>query len=85
MNRIPSNEGSIQIDSSKLIIEWVRREGHALVDMNLYPKPVEKHNVTVCSFSRCPSPTLTLAQRNRKDVDESAKDALTYVWDNFIQ
>lgn len=36
-----------QLDTSKLIMEWVLREKFALVDLNLFPKPVEKHNVTV--------------------------------------
>ncbi|KAF6761227.1 histone deacetylase clr3 [Ephemerocybe angulata] len=60
---------SYLIDLSKEMVEWVTKEGYALVDMNLFPKPVEKQNVT----------------RNRQNIDESAKDVLTYIWDNLIQ
>ncbi|KAH6910361.1 histone deacetylase clr3, partial [Coprinopsis sp. MPI-PUGE-AT-0042] len=42
---------SYLVDISKQMIGWVRREGHALIDVNLYPKPVEVQNITVSSFS----------------------------------
>lgn len=34
-------ERSYLLDTSKEIINWVRREKYALLDVNLYPKPVE--------------------------------------------
>ena len=42
------------------MIGWVRREGYALVDVNLYPKPVEVHNVTV-SYSNGISSAVLIA------------------------
>lgn len=58
------------LDTSKLIMEWVLREKFALVDLNLFPKPVEKHNVT---------------RSKPVDVDAPAKQVIIYLWDNFIQ
>lgn len=29
----------LQVDFSKSIIEWVKGEGYALLDVNLFPKP----------------------------------------------
>jgi len=58
----------LQIDVSKNLIDWIRVEKYGLLDMNLYPKPVEKYNT-----------------RGNKNMDESSKEVLTYLWDNFIQ
>ncbi|RXW25579.1 hypothetical protein EST38_g273 [Candolleomyces aberdarensis] len=60
---------SYLIDFSKQLVGWARKEGYSLLDVNILPKPVEKHNVT----------------RGRQHMDESAKDVLIYLWDNFIQ
>ncbi|KAJ2931488.1 hypothetical protein H1R20_g5629, partial [Candolleomyces eurysporus] len=60
---------SYLIDFSKQLVGWARKEGYSLLDVNILPKPVEKHNVT----------------RGRQHMDESSKDVLIYLWDNFIQ
>ncbi|KAF4621405.1 hypothetical protein D9613_000736 [Agrocybe pediades] len=62
-------ERSYMLDVSKQLVGWVKSEGYALLDANLFPKPT---NIT-------PLPT-----RN-KHVEDVGKDLMTYIWDNYIQ
>ncbi|THV08047.1 histone deacetylase clr3 [Dendrothele bispora CBS 962.96] len=62
-------ERSYLIDFSKDLIGWIKSEGYALLDINLYPKPV---------------PMTTLNKR-RKPSRDVGNDVVTYLWDNYIQ
>jgi len=62
-------EHSYLVDFSKSIIQWVKGEGYALLDVNLFPKPHSgersRHAVT-------------------KSNDELSKEVMVYLWDNYI-
>ncbi|THH11513.1 hypothetical protein EW146_g8016 [Bondarzewia mesenterica] len=56
------------IDVSKQLVEWVRQEGFALLDINLFPKPPSVREFTYVSRS----------------PEEYAREILTYLWDNYV-
>ncbi|KIJ18774.1 hypothetical protein PAXINDRAFT_71358 [Paxillus involutus ATCC 200175] len=64
-------EHSYLIDFSKELISWVRSENYALVDVNLFPRP----------FAASALPT----SLRPKAAENSARDVLVYLWDNYIQ
>ncbi|GJE95460.1 histone deacetylase clr3 [Phanerochaete sordida] len=66
----PHEEHSYMVDFSKQLIESVVGAGHALLDVNLFPKPV----------------TQQTRRRHRDGVKEDwSMDVMTYLWDNYIQ
>lgn len=66
-------EHSYLIDFSKELIAWVRSEGYALVDVNMFPRP----------FSTTPLPINMRSKNNM--VENPSRDLLVYLWDNYIQ
>ncbi|ETW78721.1 hypothetical protein HETIRDRAFT_324562 [Heterobasidion irregulare TC 32-1] len=56
------------IDVSKQIVEWVRQEGYALLDVNLFPKP----------------PLLRQHPYAPKSSEEYAREVMVYLWDNYV-
>ncbi|TFK25666.1 histone deacetylase clr3 [Coprinopsis marcescibilis] len=62
---------SYLLDFSKQLINWVTKENFALIDANLYPKPID---------AQYSSP-----RNSGKSTDDSARDVLMYLWDNFVQ
>jgi len=57
-----SLENSYLVDASRILIDWCRNQGMALIDMNLFHQasdPTVESNIT--------------------------KQALTYIWDNYIE
>ncbi|KAJ7287455.1 histone deacetylase complex protein [Mycena rebaudengoi] len=60
-------ERSYLIDFSKDLVAWVKAEGYALLDINLFPHPLE------LPFPR------------PKSLTELRTEAVTYLWDNYVQ
>jgi len=70
----------LQIDFSKELISWVKREGFSLLDANLFPKSIN----TVCLFPNPKSLFTTFLQRG-KLMEDAGRDVLIYLWDNYVQ
>lgn len=65
----PHEEHSYMVDFSKQLIERVVGAGHALLDVNLFPKPI----------------TQQTRKRYRDSKEDWSTDVMTYLWDNYIQ
>jgi histone deacetylase 6 len=73
---------AVQIDFSKELVAWVRKEGYALLDTNLYPKP----STTVQLVSGLPALyTCSDKFQRHKSFEDVGRDIMTYLWDNYIQ
>ncbi|KDQ21359.1 hypothetical protein BOTBODRAFT_25795 [Botryobasidium botryosum FD-172 SS1] len=59
-------EHSYIVDASKSVIDWVRAEKFAIIDMNIFAKPLADRTDTAAK------------------VKNWAKDAVVYVWDNYV-
>lgn len=62
-------EHSYMVDFSKQLIERVTSSGYALLDVNLYPKPV----------------TMTGPRSRNREIKDWSHDVMVYLWDNYIQ
>ncbi|EKM54390.1 uncharacterized protein PHACADRAFT_196818 [Phanerochaete carnosa HHB-10118-sp] len=65
----PREEHSYMVDFSRQLIEQVVGAGHALLDVNLYPKPVAQQT----------------RRRHHDGKEDWSTDVMTYLWDNYIQ
>ncbi|KAF7288691.1 hypothetical protein HMN09_01375100 [Mycena chlorophos] len=63
-------ERSYLLDFSKDLIHWAQGEGYSVLDVNLFPKPVDQQ---------------LIAQRLRIPTDEYQQKLVTYLWDNYVQ
>jgi histone deacetylase 6 len=73
---------ALQIDFSKELVAWVRKEGYALLDANLYPKP----STTIQLVGGFPVLYTCSDQFQRhKSFEDVGRDIMTYLWDNYIQ
>jgi len=57
---------AVQIDFSKELVAWVRKEGYALLDANLYPKPSTSIQLVSGVYTYC-----ILALINSSDINLS--------------
>jgi hypothetical protein len=60
----------------------VRKEGYALLDANLYPKP--STTIQLVGDFHVLNTSPHIFQRH-KSIEDVGKDIMTYLWDNYIQ
>jgi len=73
---------AVQIDFSKELVAWVRKEEYALLDANLYPKP----STTIQLVGNLPVLyTCSDKFQRHKSFEDVGRDIMTYLWDNYIQ
>ena len=78
---IPNNESSYLVDSSVLFLDWAKKQGFGVVDVNYFNMLPIAGN-----FKRSLKPYMS--DGAARDIDNSrelAIDILLHVWDDFIQ
>lgn len=77
-----------QLDFSKQLIGWVKEEGYALLDVNLYPKPFVDTSKVCWTLKSSISPQASIIvplYQRPKSLADLGSEVVTYLWDNYVQ